>query len=539
MESDLKVATSKRHKILEIKDINAIECSCKNDSQKAAYKIYNTTNNQNGIPVIVWNNCAKTLWASMLRHIAEVPLPHPDAITEYEQYIDNFVIPPIKEYLMDFDYSVSEWYNHLDYNKQVEIDGVREILNKPCEYNLFCKREIQLVDSPKDNYNDCGLPKTRAIAGPQPVDKLVLGPVAWAMEAIFSDHFEGYCGGLNWEQLEDKITGYYKEGFEYILQGDGSGFDRTQSHELKYLDRVIYEMVSHNVHHVEKETFLTKATARHRKLTGKYFDGGVTRNVANVTIDATVTSGNPDTTLMNTARMATFCRFMAYKAGVEVKVLAKGDDFVIFYKKESDSVLLKEQFYKYWSEKNKNLGKEYGLGIIIKFITTGTLETFDFCSTHLICDFTRKKFKIVRQWDRIVELGAYSMKALAYSTPQKRQYIFDQAKAMEKWAQNMPFYQEYINFLYKLSDGEKSSKSLAGKDKKIKANDGHRHNHSKGEYNNTISNAGYGRDYNYGIALRRSSTTMEPEVVKSFFREKYGLTPSQFVATGDTLVVIK
>jgi hypothetical protein len=335
MELDLRVATSSRHKISQMEDINAIECSCKNESQKAAYKIYNTSVNQVSLPVIVWNNCAKTLWASMLRHIAVVPLPDPECIVEYQHFVDNYIMPPLKEHLLEFDYSTSEWYNHLDYKKQQEIDGVTEVLNTPCEYNLFCKREIQLVDSPHDNYNDCGLPKTRAIAGPQPVDKLVLGPVAWALEAVFADNFDGYCGGLNWGQLEEKITGYYNEGFEYILQGDGSGFDRTQSHELKYLDRQIYDIVADNVHHVEKEVFLTKATARYRKLTGKYFDGGVTRNVASVKIDATVTSGNPDTSLMNTARMATFCRFMAYKAQVEVKVLAKGDDFVIFYKKNT------------------------------------------------------------------------------------------------------------------------------------------------------------------------------------------------------------
>jgi len=539
MELDLKVATSIRHKISQMEDINAIECSCKNELQKAAYKIYNTSVNQVSLPVIVWNNCAKTLWASMLRHIAAVPLPDPECIVEYEHFVDNYVMPSLKEHLIEFDYSTSEWYNHLDYKKQQEIDGVKEILNTPCEYNLFCKREIQLVDSPHDNYNDCGLPKTRAIAGPQPVDKFVLGPVSWALEAVFADNFDGYCGGVNWEQLEEKITGYYNEGFEYILQGDGSGFDRTQSHELKYLDRQVYNIVADNVHHVEREVFLTKATARYRKLTGKYFDGGITRNVASVKIDATVTSGNPDTSLMNTARMATFCRFMAHKAHVEVKVLAKGDDFVIFYKKESEAELLKEQFYKYWSKKNQNLGKPYGLGIIIKFITTGTFETFDFCSTHLICDFNRKKFKIVRQWDRIIELGAYSMKALAYSKEQKRQYIYDQAVAMERWAKNMPFYQQYIDFLYKLSEGEKSTSMSKGKGKSTRLNDGHRHNHDTGKYTSTFANTGYGRDYNYGVSLRQSTTQMEPEVVLAFFREKYNLTPSQFSAQGDTLVVIK
>jgi len=539
MELDLKVATSSRHKISNLKELSAIECSCKNELQKAAYKLYNTSTNTNTQPVIVWNNCARTLWASMLRHIAIVPLPDPQCIAEYEQFIDNYVLPPIVEHLADFDYSTTEWYNHLDYKKQNEIDKITEITNTTSEYNMFCKREVQLVDSPKDNYNDCGLPKTRAIAGPLADEKYVLGPVTWALEAVFAEHFEGYCGGLNWDQLENKIASYYNDGYEYILQGDGSGFDRTQSHELKYLDRQIYGIVASSVYHVDQETFLTKSTARFRKLTGKYFDNGTTKNVATINIDATVTSGSPDTTLMNTARMATYCRFMAYKAGVQVKVLAKGDDFVVFYKKKSDEVLLKEQFYKYWSKKNENLGKNYGLGIIIKFITTGTLETFDFCSTHLICDFKNKKFKIVRQWDRIIELGAYSMKALAYSKEQKRQYLYDLAVAMERWAKGMPFYQQYIDFLYKLSEGKKDKNMLKGRQKKVLASDQHRHHHSDSKYNTTISDTGYGRDYNYGMLLRYSTTSMDPQVVLAFFREKYSLTPSQFTVQGDTLVVNK
>lgn len=539
MEKDLSVAIAHRHKVSTMNDLSALECSCKNETQQAAYKMYNTSTNMITTPVIVWNNCAKTLWASMLRHVAEVPLPDPQCIAEYEMFVDNHVMPQIVEKLTNFDYSVTEWYNHLDYNKQLEIDNIKEITDTPSEYNMFCKREVQLVDEPKDNYNDCGLPKTRAIAGPQAQDKYVLGPVAWALEAVFADNFEGYCGGLNWDQLEHKIATYYNEGFEYILQGDGSGFDRTQSHELKYLDRQIYKILAENVYHVDKEVFLTKSTGRYRKLTGKYFDKGVTRNVGTINIDATVTSGNPDTTLMNTARMATYCRFMAYKAGVEVKVLAKGDDFVVFYKKQTDAELLKEQFYKYWSKKNANLGRNYGLGIIIKFITTGTLETFDFCSTHLICDFSNKKFKIVRQWDRIVELGAYSMKALAYSKEQKRQYLYDQAVAMERWAKNMPYYQQYIDFLYKLSEGDKDKSIVTGKKKKELPSDNHRHNHIGNKYATTISSSGYGRDYNYGLQLRWSTTEMEPQVVLAFFREKYGLTPSQFKVQGDTLVVNK
>lgn len=485
--------------------------------------------------VLVWNSCARTLAASMLRHVAAVPLPDPKCVREYEAFVDGFVLPDLKEHLYNFDYSVSEWYNHLDRGKQDELDRIKyPIEYKPPTYEMFCKREVQAVDNPRDNYDDCGLPKTRAIAGPKPETKFVLGPVTWALEAVFSKHFEGYCGGKNWQEMESKIQDRYRRGFRYVMQGDGSGFDRTQSHELKYLDRKIYEMVAENVHHVDRDLFLIQSCSRYRKLKGSIFVNGKKVLIGSMKIDATVTSGNPDTTLMNTARMATYCRFMAHQAKVEVEVDAKGDDFAIFYKNESDSALLKAQFEKYWSPKNTNLNKEYGLGLILKFLTVGDLTTYDFCSTHLICDFKEEKFKIVRQWDRIVELGAFSVKALSYSTEVKRQYLEDQAKSMESWAHNMPFYKTYIDFLRSLAQGSKTQLRTSGKDKKKMNHDGHRLNH-----NQTISNTGYGRDFNYALQLRQSNTVIRDEIVLQFFREKYNLTPTQLSYHNNTLVVNK
>lgn len=467
--------------------------------------------------VVVWNNCSRTLFAAMKRHVAAVPLPKPALVAKFNAYVDR-IIADLYEHLVDFDYSYSQWYNHLNARQQADIDNSDVDLldqNRPMKFSMFCKREIQAMEG-------LTFPKNRAIAGPNGFDKNVLGPVSWALEDLFSQHLVGYCGGKNWEVLEELIAQNYKDGYQYLVQGDGSGFDRTQSHELKYFDRKIYEIVAQNVYHVEKDVFLTKATSRYRTLEGTFFSAG--KNIlCKALVDATVTSGSPDTTLMNTARMSLYVGFMAYEAQVDARWLAKGDDFVMFIKSEADYDKLKTQFEKYWAEKNTHLNEEFGLGLILKFIKFSDYTGFDFCSTHLICDFNNNLFKIVRQWDRILDLGAYSMKALAYSKGQKNQYVSDLMDAMQDWTQGMPFYKEYILEYRRLYSGVKTSVGKVGKSKKILPDDLHRGVRTQF----LVSQTNYGRDFDYARHERKSKLRIDDDVVKQFFYDKYGLVYSE------------
>lgn len=524
MEKELKVPISIRHKwsgkYPYDTPIDQIPCTCKGEAQIACYKMYNTDlNTLDFLNILVWNNCARTLFAAMKRHAAAVPLPDEDCVKEYQDFVDTYVIPAIREKLDNFDYSYSQWYNHLTAPQQAEIDRVRniDIEVKAPAFDMFCKREIQLIEWV---LGVAKIPKNRAIAGAQPEDKHVLGPVTWALEGLFDQHFDGYCGSKNWDELEKTIAQNYKDGYHYVLQGDGSGFDRTQSHEMKYLDRAIYNLLIEKIHHVDPDLFVLKSTARYRKLRGKIRSKDGLQTICNLLIDATVTSGNSDTTLMNTSRMATFCRMMLNKAGVDGRVLAKGDDFVIFLKNTWDIDKLQPIFDKYWARKDEHLNEKHGLGLIYKFLSFGTLDTWDFCSTHLICDYENAKFKIVRQWNRIIDLGAFSLKTLAYSEQEKNQYIYDQVVGMRKWTANMPFYTEYQENLLRLYPGARKMIMAKGKDKKIMKDDGHRHRE------NAISNSKLGYQHDYSEQLRTSSLEIDPKIVKDFFQEKYGLVYS-------------
>lgn len=520
MEKDLLIPMSIRHTVTFGKysaDVKGIVCTCRGEDQVAAYKLYDVV----GRSAIVWNNCARTLYACMVRHLGAVPLPDPECVKKFQQYAES-VLKTIE--LDDFDYSYSQWYNHLTRKQQMEMDvvvqDIEAIQAKPCVYDMFCKREVQL-------YKGNDLPKTRAIAGPSPGDKYVLGPVCWALEDIMAKQLPGYCGGQNWNDMELDIMKYYHDGYQILVQGDGSGFDRTQSHELKFVDRYIYTKIANSVYHIDKEIFKVKSMARYRKLRGNIImkNEGIKR-VMTATVDATVTSGNPDTTLMNTTRMALYVGFMIKEAGIDAKWKCKGDDFVIFTRNIRDAEKLKPIFAKYWAGKNEHLNKPYGLGLVLKFLKIGDFTTFDFCSTHLKCDFINEIFKISRQWDRIIEQGAYSCKMLKMSTYEKSEHVQSMIDCIKAWSgKNDLFINKYITKLAKIKCEFlnhplykiPSNKFKVHPSKNILPDD----NHTKRESDNNE----LGLDYEtyYKLKLRQSNNEVSDEAIFDFYDSNYSL----------------
>ena len=490
--------------------IKDIPCTCKGEHKDAAYQLYRT---QNEHKCIVWNNCQRTLFAAWKRHLIAGPLPEPTALNEFLDFAYKTIEQEVGQDLDHFDYSYSQWYNHLTYNQQLELANVNRdnITDKPCTYDMFCKRETQMYREGES------LPKARAIQGPQPEDKFVLGPVTWNLEDLFGKKFKGYCGGKNWDELESQLEQNYRDGYTIILQGDGSGFDRTQTHEVKAVDRYIYSRISKHIHHVDEEVFLRKANSRYRKIRGYIYDQGNKKKVLEAVIDGTVTSGNPDTTLMNTIRMALYIRFMAYKAGVDARFIAKGDDFAVFCKSYHDAYLIEAQIKKYWAKKDSVFNAEYGLGLVYKFVKIGDYSTFDFCSTHLLCDFPREKFKIVRQWERIIEQGAYSVKALNYTQQEVSAHVHQLVESMKTWDKDMMFYKEYRDQLLSLYPEEGKSRKIVGKTKQYLDDDGHKRRHQD-ELD--------GKPYEeIKDKLRYSSRVLDNDVVKQNFLDLYQLVP--------------
>jgi hypothetical protein len=534
MLKDIQGDIAKRHKWLGPYPFDTplmdIPCTCMADQQVAAKMVLPTLGVND---VIVWNNCARTLFASMKRHVLAVPLPAKKAITEYQLFVDN-MFGDLSQHLDEFSYNYSDWFNHLNLHQQHEIQQFtgkslieEEVIENihthdytvAPQYNMFCKREIQIVENPQIGYHNSDLPKNRAIASPQTEDKVIMGPVMWGLESLFAEHLPGYTAGKNYQEAEDAIQSYRQEGYEFVLYGDGSGWDRTQSHELKYFDRKVYDYLADNakINHCDPEIFRSKSTARLRKLIGNVYQDGKIVKICKAEIDATVTSGNPDTTLMNTARMSVILHFIMSQTDLDYKIWSKGDDFIVFLKKCVD---LSALFYKYWSPKGKHLNEEHGLGVTLKFLKTGALTDFDFCSTNLIVE--PHQVKIVRMANRMYPLTHWSVKALSMSRLEQANYMLDIAKGIDDWALGMPYYGEYAELI-------RHYYSAYGGVVKPQVNVAKNYMTNLGNTQVKLSiqqmiDKEKGFHYNYSEKLRRSSTRVSNQSVYDFLFQKHSIT---------------
>jgi len=486
--------------------------------------------------VIIWDSCLHTLFAAMKRQVSETPLPHPEAIKEFHKYVDYIFDNEIQPLLYDFKYNAGDWFNHLTYKQQIELVGKEntkitqyqqlvDIMAPKCDeqpitYKLFPKREIQIIEG--TTFDEDGniipkFPKTRAISAPDPSTKWIMGPVVWQLETIFANNFKGYCGGTNWAEQEQKLEHLYSQGYKYVAYGDGSAWDKTQSHELKYIDYKIYQYLidQGNINHVDSKFFAAKTLNRYRNLIGSLEYGGKIIDVMKCVVDATVMSGNSDTTFGNTVRMSMVNRFILDQLNIDYELWCKGDDFVIFLK--NDNINLEEVYYKYWVKGNKKKSygnKEYGLGLVLKFLKTGPISDFDFCSTNVIQE--GNKFKLVRLADRMNYLTHWSIKALSMSREQQNEYMNSIAQGIDSWAANMPYFSDYsklIKYHYPINSTKNKNKKGIEKIQLI--------DHLK---DNDAEMRELGRDEFYSHKLRISQVTLRDETVYQFLYNKYGLT---------------
>ena len=545
-----------------------IPCTCKGELQNAAKKILPTADNTHKI--VVFNNCARTLKAAARRQMREQPLFCPYMMNganktqlqtqrnmmTFEEFVDNIFEKEIIPILDKFGYNVNEWMNHLTAKKQKEVLGYHNgDTIKPewmTEYSMFCKREKQIQDT-QDK-----MPKNRAIACPHNAKKYVCGPIIWALETLFAKDFKGYCGGKNWDELENLFTQYYHEGFTHTFQGDGSAFDSTQTFNLKYVDRLIYNYLikQNKIKHVDVELFEKAMNAIYKTIELKIMSSSKVTRLGKIGLNGTVFSGDPDTTFGNTLRMSLYIRYTMYLAGYHedhFRLVCKGDDFVVFasylikdvpwenykgfgstkYKidKNDPHYAIKTAFYQVWhpADDKTQLEEHKGLGMVLKFLKVGNYEDIDFCSTHVIHmnkNTGKDTFKIVRQVNRMSPLNHWCCKALGYSKHQMKQYYIDLALSMRSWANDMPLFKDYI---YALEEHAKMIKP-EGKDKTPKVESRMLFDVNpliygplRG-YTNTEKYDKYDNDFVYMYLDRVSKRKPTDDEVYEFLLEKYNIS---------------
>jgi hypothetical protein len=524
-----------QHKALEQTKIEELPCTCQNKGnlpKASMMQILPTADNDD--KCIIYNSCLRTLFAAFKRQLKATPRPDKNEIKKFINFAKKFIDTYVDPHINEFDYSYSQWFNHLNRNKQDNMIRAAEAYKttgapRVIEFGLFCKREVQ---------QDGG--KNRAIANIQDMIKYIMGPVCWGLEAMFTDIFPGYCGNKSGEDLENYLTASYKDGFTIALQGDGSGFDLSQHTECKEIDRYIYKKILHKVHHVAQSDFDRITQINVRQLKAALYVEGRKLSPFSANVPGTVFSGSSDTTLMNTIRMALYNHYTMYKARIPIeqyKLTAKGDDFMILIGDYKIIPQIKKAYNELWASKPKDMTdpkqnyQRKGIGQIIKFLKIGDFSTLDFCSNAFIPyrENGIQKFKVMRRPERMIELAHYSRKLLNYTPQQVKTYYLDLALALEVCCgKDIPFYRNYIEaYRYWASLIPGNMRSIKNGRKKIcMRDDGHVNIFKLHQYDPKLEYfyQTYGNDFYYSVAGRLSSNKIPPEYVSRFLLDNYHLT---------------
>jgi hypothetical protein len=366
----------------------------------------------------------------------KAPKPDPQVATEFVQFSKDWIEKYIGEDLNQFGYSFAQWYAHNNAAKQKDIDKYLKYLEdssqytekekeqfETTDYEGICKVELQPVDG-----------KPRMVCSIPIKTKVTMGPVTWKLEELMEDKMPGYCGGKNLQQMTDFCNKIFNEGFTKVVEGDGSAFDNTQDVTLKEVDRYLYRRVADKVHHVPKSQFLQISQSLKKAMNVKYYKNKKIHTMMRYEILGSVFSGDCDTTLCNTLRMALYNIFINEKAGLQFGkdyiVISKGDDFTVFYKPYIENEFIRKIYYRYFL-KTANEYEVYGLGQVLKMLNIGDPTSLSFCSLRAYpINVCKNQIILVRNPHKFLTLSKYSRKIKAMSFKQRVEYYFQQAVSL-------------------------------------------------------------------------------------------------------------
>jgi hypothetical protein len=398
--------------------------------------------------VLIYHPCRANVITASMRDCIAVPEPDPGMLLKFDAWVSRIFEDEIIPLLEDFKYSYAGWFNHLDskqQQRQLAVD--KQKLTKRLYCN-FCKAECQIIDDESKN------PKNRCICAPNEEYKYVVGPVVHMLEWIFKHNFKGYCSGKNWEEKEKMYNEREVRNLLIAVEGDASGYDRTQDLELKKCVefRVYKWLYDHNkITHVDPEIFLAQATQELVKVRARVAEGkgkfSAFKDEGFFTKKGCTQTGNMDTTFANTLRMCLYNRFIielmsdVLKENYELD--AAGDDFGSFLNASEDIEKIRENFYKVFTKEKVGI---HGLGQILKFFKVSNIKDIDFCSTELFKD-KFQGFKIIRQIERFMTTTPWSRKALGMNNAEQKHYMLDLYEANKSWIGDLPLLSEYNELL--------------------------------------------------------------------------------------------
>jgi hypothetical protein len=454
-----ELATKNWLDFIKVRDIH-FKCPKKIAFEKILVKEDPSTHDE----AMMYNHCIHSIFAAAKRQMKRAPKPDPAVAADFVKFaksiIDGTCEPHLRnaqlvEKLDHFGYSFQQWYKHNPAKKQHDIDKYMKYLAGKAEgltqreieelestiYTGICKQEIQPVDG-----------KSRMVCSIPIKTKVTMGPVTWKLEEIFAEHFPGYCGNKNLQQMSDTINKYIALGFNKVVEGDGSAFDNTQDVSLKAVDRHLYRKIAKTVYHVPVKQFLEISQQLCKTMDVNYIDPDTRKKkcLFRYQILGSVFSGDCDTTLANTMRMALYNIYVNEKAGLKYGkdyiVFSKGDDFTVLYKSYVNDEHIKMIYYKYFIKPTKVNGIDqtpvYGLGQVLKFITIGDPSTLSFCSLRAFYTSpTEDKIILVRNFDKFLKMSKYSRKIKILKGQNRVNYLLQQAISLRATYQGIHIFE--------------------------------------------------------------------------------------------------
>jgi hypothetical protein len=428
-------------------NINDIEVKEIKDKQpdKVAFKKILGSQNDLTERMLVYGKNKQTLFAALKRQLKSAPLPEKDVVDDFIKHSIQIIEKEMGEALDEFGYDTAQWYNHLNAQKQSQINPIYNYYNHPEKLLDYSYREIQEILSfhytaiVKSELQELDGKPRMVCSIPQHI-KYIMGPVTWTLEELAVKNLRGYIGGFNLTEMKDQLNDFIKQGFVKVVEGDGSAFDNTQDISLKQIDRYIYNRVLPKIYHVDKSLFEQVANTYYKIMDVNYRDQYNNKKVHTYVryyVLGTVFSGDCDTTLMNTIRMVLYNRYVNDKAGLvygkDYVVFAKGDDFSVLYKNYVDDDFIDKLYYKYFLPKSQGPDeisdkREYGLGQVLKFLDKGDPSTFKFCSLRSwFINDKEDEITLTRDPSKLYNKALYSIKYKSYNAKQKYMYHIDQA----------------------------------------------------------------------------------------------------------------
>lgn len=398
--------------------------------------------------VMMYGKNKQTLFAAAKRQMKTAPAPNAKIAKQFYEYAVDQIERYLGEDLDDFSYNEAQWYSHLPAQKQRAIDPIRLYYQKAPlfevtytsqekarilteHYEAIVKAELQPIDG-----------KPRMVCSiPQRI-KYTMGPVTWQLEEIAAHKLPGYCGGKNLTEMAEDINRYLAMGFTKVVEGDGSAFDNSQDIALKAVDRYIYRRVADKVYHVPREDFMKYSQLHYKTMDVKYHINGKPKTYLTYKVLGTVFSGDCDTTLANTIRMALYNKFANDMSGLvygqDYVLFSKGDDFSVLYNETIPDDFIKSIYQTYFLSKPTGKyedidDRQGGLGQICKFLEIGGPNSFKFCSLRAwyVDPTTTERITLTRDPKKLFTLSKYAIKTKNYTAKQRVKYLIDQAISYE------------------------------------------------------------------------------------------------------------